>query len=149
MRRRLRSLVLAALLLTGSPALAAPPSVDDVILTIKIRQMLYRDDDLRPHNIGVQVVDRVAILFGPVPSLDVGLRAESRLRGLIELRDVRNDLDVVTPLPELLPERIPAPAPLPGLEPRPQRPGLGSDVPAEVRSRPAVTMIWSGRPDES
>lgn len=96
---------LFALVLTA-PGFAGPPDVDDVVLTIRARAALYQDDELRPHNIGVRVVGRVATLFGPVAKLDLGLRAESRLRDMIELRDVRNELDVV-----------PAPAPLP-LDPK-------------------------------
>ncbi len=143
MRRWLASMVVAvgSLPIFGGSISAAPPAIEDILLTIKVRQALYRDEELRPHNIGVQVIDRVAILFGPVNSLDLGLRAESRLRGIIELRDVRNELDILETLPELLPERVPAPAPVPGLEPRPARPAPGV-VPAELRSpRPEVTLL--------
>ncbi|MEI7687725.1 MAG: BON domain-containing protein [Planctomycetota bacterium] len=134
MRRWILALVAAAGFLSGSLACGAPPEVEDVLLTIKVRAILYQDVELRSHNIGVRVVDRVAILFGPVTKLDLGLRAESRLRDLIELRDVRNELDLMTPLPDFLPQRLSEPAPGLDLRPRP-----------EVKTpRPALTRLQDG-----
>lgn len=131
MRRWILALVAAAGFLSGSLACGAPPEVEDVLLTIKVRAILYQDVELRSHNIGVRVVDRVAILFGPVTKLDLGLRAESRLHDLIELRDVRNELDLMTPLPDFLPQRLSEPAPGLDLRPRP-----------EVKTpRPAMTRL--------
>ena len=35
---------------------AAPPDIDDILLTIKVRQILHQDQELRPYNIHVGVV---------------------------------------------------------------------------------------------
>lgn len=128
MRRWLLGLIAVAGLLAGTSVAAAPPDVEDVLLTIKVRAILDQDPELRDYNIGVQVVNRVAILFGPLPKLDLGLRAESRLRDLIELRDVRNQLDIVAPVPDFLPNRLPPP-PFGG-EPRQPR----AVVPIQLRT---------------
>jgi len=128
MCRLILSLAAAVGFLIGSSSSAAPPEIEDVILTIRVRSVLYQDAELRSHNIGVRVVNRVAILFGPVTKIDLGLRAESRLRDLIELRDVRNELDLMSPLPDFLPERLSEPAP--GLDLRPARPETKSPRPA-------------------
>jgi hypothetical protein len=118
MLRRFTFLAMAAasLFLARGPLSAAPPDIDDILLTIKVRQILHQDQELRPYNIGVIVVDRVAILFGPVSKIEHALRAEARLRDLFELRDVRNDLDVSATLPILPIERVSSPARVPGQE---------------------------------
>jgi hypothetical protein len=136
MRRLLALLAMVVGFLIGSAAAAAPPDIDDVLLTIKVRAMLYKDVELKNHNIGVMVVGRVATLFGPVSKIDVGLRAESLLRDMIELRDVRNELDVLESLPEFLPNALP-PVP-PGLEPRRRTPE--AITPTDLR--PALTMLF-------
>jgi hypothetical protein len=69
----------------------------------------------------VQVRNGVAILWGPVPTVDLAFRAEARLRALIELIDVHNNLEVnpnplgPTPIfrgpPQFLPDRLPPPLP--------------------------------------
>jgi len=68
----------------------------------------------------VQVRGGVAILWGPVPSVDLAFRAEARLRALIELIDVQNNLEITpNPLgpapifrgPQFLPDRLPPPLP--------------------------------------
>ena len=75
-------------------------------------------------NLGVTVKDGIAVLWGPVPSVELSFPAEARLRALIELIDVRNRLEIEPdgwgPLwhlapPRILPERLPPP--LPGVRP--------------------------------
>jgi hypothetical protein len=117
-------IAVGSLLGMGASISATPPKIDDILLTIKARQLLYQDAELRSYNIGVQVIDRVAILFGPVPKIELGRRAEARLRGLFELRTVRNELEVPAPLPQLPVERPNSPALVPGQEPRPGRPAI-------------------------
>jgi hypothetical protein len=85
---------LAVLLRTVGPADAEEPWIDDLLQTIRARQILHDDEELRGLLIGVSVRNRVATLWGPVPKLDLGLRAESCLRGVPEIRDVRNELAV-------------------------------------------------------
>src|SRR5882724_1447057 len=66
----------------------------DVRQTIQARKLLADDPELAAWNIGVTVHDRVATLWGPVPSVEVAFRAELCLRTVIELAEVRNQLFV-------------------------------------------------------
>jgi BON domain len=97
--------------------------IRDLGQTIKARLVLQDDPQLGSLNLGVKVTNRVAVLWGPVPSPDLSLRAEQRLRGMFELVDVRNNLSIETdnqaaPLvspvpngPRFLPDQVPASAP--------------------------------------
>jgi hypothetical protein len=120
--------------LVALPAQAAPPETvyRDIWQTIRARKVLFEDEVLGPLNLGVKVRNRVAILWGPVPSAELAVRAEARLRGMIELIDVRNELLVIpddpreatpTPFPGLRPERAPPslPGPRPFLRVGPRR----------------------------
>jgi hypothetical protein len=104
----------------GTPPSAAPPDalLQDVLHTIQARQALLEDETLARLNIGVKVQGRVAILWGPAPSADAALRAEAKLRGLIELIDVRNELVITSDDP-----RVPAAEP-PPFVPAPPPPAL-------------------------
>src|SRR2546428_477337 len=93
----LRSLLVLAFAAATLPATAAPPdrSLVDLLQTLQANKRLQEDDVLAPFNIGVKVRGRVAILWGPVPTVELALRAEARLRMMIELVDVRNELIVM------------------------------------------------------
>ncbi len=67
----------------------------DLIFTVKASQRLQQDEVLAPLNVGVRVRNRVAVLWGPVPSVELALRAEAKLRAMIEFVDVRNELIVM------------------------------------------------------
>src|SRR4051812_132510 len=85
----------ASLSALAGPAIRAPDApVRDVMYTIQARRLLLDDPDLGPLNLGVQVRDRVATLWGPVPTAELALKAELRLRNLVELLEVRNELSV-------------------------------------------------------
>ena len=118
MRRLLLTLLLSMCSFFGPrSALAdAPREFDDILLTIKARQILYQDKELQSYNIGVQVVDRVATLFGPIPKSELSRRAEARLRELFELRGVRNELRLLPSPPTYSNVRSPSPAPFPKQE---------------------------------
>src|SRR5947207_6099690 len=60
----------------------APDPTQDLGHTIQARRLLLEDPDLAPLNLGVRVRNRVATLWGPVPSADLALKAELRLRAL-------------------------------------------------------------------
>ena len=107
---------------------------------MQARARLLGDDLLGPLNLGVTVKDRVALLWGPVPSHGLKLRAELVLRTMIELNDVRNGLFVdaeqpgaqfdpmVHPaMPSYLPPSVPAWPPVP-MQPRRRLPELFPDV---------------------
>src|SRR5438552_3749010 len=65
-------------------------SMRDFWQTMQARKLLLDDPRLAPLNLGVKVVDGVATLWGPVPNAEHSFRAESCLRTMIELIDVRN-----------------------------------------------------------
>lgn len=100
-----RTLGLLAVLLGAAAAHAADPLLD-VQHTVLARQALQDDPLLRPHNLGVRVRDRVAVLWGPSPSKELGERAAAVLRKLPQLREVRNELfldpwaEPAAPLPQ-------------------------------------------------
>jgi hypothetical protein len=100
----------------------------DVRQTMQARKLMLDDPELARINIGVIVTDRVAVLWGPVPSAEVAFKAELCVRTMIELVEIRNELFVSelvepirTPLkidipPLFLPEKMPPKLPV---EPRP------------------------------
>jgi hypothetical protein len=116
----------------------------DLRLTIQARRALWQDPDLARFNIGVRVRNRIAVLWGPVPSVELAFKAEVCVQGLIELSAVRNELFVRTEgvlaerttapsAPAMLPA-APPPA-LPGL-PFQRIPGLPPRTPAPVAEPP-------------
>jgi hypothetical protein len=133
---------LTVLFRTAESARAEEPCIDDILQTIRVRQILHEDEVLRQHNIGAFVKNRVVILWGPIPKLDLGLRAESCLRGLPEIRDVRNEL-IIQELPLRFSTDSSRPRPTPGMptDRPPQLPPPApptrtpSDAPADVTRR--------------
>jgi hypothetical protein len=96
----------------------ADERVLDIHLTVLARQALQRDRLLANVNIGVHVKERVATLWGPVPSDKVAERAVRLLRQIPELREVRSELSIDLEPPPILDRQGPAPAGprwLPGL----------------------------------
>ena len=116
---------------------AAEAAGRDLVLTIEARRRLLKDRELAPFNVGVRVRDRVALLWGAVPSAELALKAETCVRGMFELVEVRSELfvsgelssakpvipmlpapEVHPTLPVLAPSAIPGlPAPLPAKRP--------------------------------
>jgi len=98
------------LLLAPCPLLAQgweiPP---DVWQTYEARKALLGDSVLGPLNLGVKVRNRVAVLWGPVPSVEIASQAVSLLQKLPGLVAVKNELDIDPDLllPLYLPETLP------------------------------------------
>jgi hypothetical protein len=100
----------------------------DVRQTMQARKLMQDDPELAHFNIGVIVTDRVAVLWGPVPSAEVAFRAELCVRTMVELVQVRSELfvsELLEPIraplkidipPLFLPEHLPPKLPV---EPRP------------------------------
>jgi hypothetical protein len=119
------------------------PAARDMRHTVAARAALLRDKELGPLNLGVRVHDRVAVLWGPVPSAELAERAVRVLRQVPDLLEVRNELIIQAPeptRPQLLPESVPPALPaikLPGYsgapDPLPLAPG------ENVRLKPALT----------
>jgi BON domain len=160
-----RLLVGAVFLLLAASVQAGPSRFSDdadrdLRQTMEARKLLADEPELDALNIGVTVHNRVATLWGPVPSIEVAFRAELVLRSMFELTAVRNELfvsELVEPmkkplridnpprnLPEMAPPKLPAvPRSLPGA------PGVltGNDnkrpvsqLPAKEKSLPSVPV---------
>ncbi len=80
----------------------------DLWQSVRARKLFLDDPQLAPLNLGVKVNGRVAVLWGPVPSLELAHRAEERLQTMIELAEIRNQLHVA---PDNEPASAPPPAP--------------------------------------
>lgn len=143
--------IFGAIILLGGLFLASAttaPSAErdnrwhDILQTMQARALLYEDEQLGKLNLGVKVHNRVAILWGPVPSVDMSLRAEIRLRTMIELMDVRNELylDAEHGTQPIRPNRPATPLflPDPGQGPAPLVP---RDQPAPSILQPPVELI--------
>ena len=115
--------------------------VRDLWQTVQARKMLLDDPQLGQLNLGVKVSNRMAVLWGPVPSQELSFRAEQKLRGMVELVEVRNALTIeptsetwlpitrlsVPEQPRYLPEQVPQAVPnelqagpFPGRVPKPR-----------------------------
>jgi hypothetical protein len=130
--------------ITVAPTSQSAQASRDLEHTIQARQALLRDPDLAWLNVGVRVRNRVAVLWGPVPSVELGFKAEICVRGLIELREVRNQLFVNDDeAPSSNPPQASAPTLLPPVAP-PILPGLPSDqvpgLPPSAPPAPAPTV---------
>jgi len=147
-----RSAGLAALLACGvcgagviavSPAPMPPggeAAARDLRMTLRARRLLLADAELAQLNLGVRVRDRVAYLWGPVPSVELSFKAEICLREMFELTEVRNQMFVSGDEPAK--PAPPAPSFLPAAA-APSLPGLPSDKvmqppPPVTRPRPVV-----------
>ena len=94
----IRSLALTALAGTfafsvapaADPAALRSPAISDVVLARSALASLDADPVLRDVNLLVSVVDRVAVVGGPVAAADHGKRAESIVRRVPGIVDVKN-----------------------------------------------------------
>jgi hypothetical protein len=121
-------------IITSAPSPAAAER--DLLLTIQARRALLRDAELGPLNLGVQIRNGVATLWGPVPSPSLSFKAEVCLRALLELTEVRNDLVVG----EGAPGRQPGVPPTPAFLPPPAPPALPS-LPANPVLAPLAPLV--------
>ena len=103
----------AILAISAAPAAepSAAPAVSDVVLARSALTALDDDVQLRDVNLLVSVVDRVAVVGGPVPTLDQGKRAEAivrRVPGIVEVKNRCFVQDAPEPLLRAMSERLPA-----------------------------------------
>ena len=117
----IRSLALTALAGTfafstapaADPAALRSPAISDVVLARSALAALDADPVLREVNLLVSVVDRVAVVGGPVASADRGKRAESivrRVPGIVEVKNRCFVQESPDPLLRAMSERYPATA---------------------------------------
>jgi hypothetical protein len=72
----------------------ATPTFRDLELTLQARAALLKEGAFSALNVGVSVRQRVATLFGTLPSLELARRAEELIQQIPGLIEVRNDLQV-------------------------------------------------------
>ena len=109
--------------------------VSDVVLARSALAAIDADPQLREVNLIVSVVDRVAVIGGPVSSADVSKRAETVVRGVSGIADVKNRCfvqDKPDPLLRAVADRLgvsrpPLLAELPGVV-SPPRPATTSEA---------------------
>ena len=114
---------------------AADPTADiaemaDVHLARAALAVLDADPTLRDFNLVVSVVDRVAVVGGPVATVELKDRAAELVRRVPGMRAVRNGCFVQTSPEPLLRSNLSARRPLPVLPPvvLPLRPGTTADA---------------------
>nr|AYM55754.1 hypothetical protein [uncultured bacterium] len=97
------SLIAAAALLLGVPALADQP--EDAFITTKVKMELLTADGVEPLNINVDTLEGVVTLHGQVESASAKTKAAEEARTVKGVKDVRNMLAVV---PSAAKERVAA-----------------------------------------
>jgi hypothetical protein len=125
----------------GSTPVAAriPSAPPDVVLARSAMAALDADPRLRDVTLIVSVVDRVAVIGGPIPTSDHGRWAEERVRGVSGIADVKNRCFVQgrpDPLVRAVADRLAA-------NPRPITPELPPVVPG---LKPVPIDVASGPP---
>ena len=122
---------------------AAETAARDLVLTIHARRLLLKDRELGSLNVGVQVRNRVAVLWGPVTSAELAIKAETCIQAMYELIEVRSELYVTG---DETRNARPAVATLPPAEVRPEvRPALPTLSPRAVPGMPAPLAVIAPR----
>jgi hypothetical protein len=138
------TLGLAAALAAADPARS--PRTSDVVLARAALKALDDDPQLRDVNLVVSVVDRVAVVGGPVPNPDAAKRAERVLRDKVPgLADVKNrcfEQKGGDPLIRMIADRRADPLPirdgLPGVIPDPAGTMAFTPAPRPQNQFPAI-----------
>lgn len=139
MRLQLLTALLAVSVALGlGPRSAAtePPPLSDVILARNVLAALDADAQLKGVNLVVSVVDRVAVIGGPVGNADLGRKAEKLVRGVGGIADVKNRCYVEAepdPFLKAVAERL-------GSAPRPPTADLPALVPPLRTGTPAAVV---------
>lgn len=148
----LLSLIAVASAYAGPSRIIGEPD-RDLRHTMQARQLLADEPELAGLNIGVSVHNRVATLWGPVPSAEVAFRAELVVKTMFELTAVRNELfvsELVEPKrkplrfessPKKLPEIVPPK--LPDIRSMSSAPGV---LTGSEQKRPAAQLANQARP---
>jgi hypothetical protein len=79
---------------TPVPSRPAEFTARDLELMLRATRLLLEDEDLAKLPLGVSVRDRVATLWGTVPTKEIAQRAEDRLKQLLGLAAVRSQLHI-------------------------------------------------------
>ncbi len=81
----------------ASVPIAPREEVRDWVLANQARRALLKDDQIASLNIGVSVKDKVATIWGVLPSAEVGKRAEEILKKINGIASVVNECKIVPP----------------------------------------------------
>jgi osmotically-inducible protein OsmY len=147
LKRRALGFLLAGVLAAGG---ARAGDAEDVALTVAVRKALTRDEKLATLGLGVTVADGRVRVWGPVPSPDLVVLVEARIRDLAGVKVVTNEVHVL-PRDAVDADRKSVPRMASGPQPVVLSPMPGSPLPlvrieSELeRSAPAPVV----RPDES
>jgi osmotically-inducible protein OsmY len=162
-------MLFAGFALASAPAAdpsSAPPATSDIVLARTALTALDADRLLREVNLLVSVVDRVAVIGGPVASAEMAKRAESLVRSVPGIVEVKNRCYVQEgsdPLLRAMSDRLP-PSPrrilaseLPGIVASPKTglveeyaPALGeNDLAAVVPTEKSVVALRPMNPSAS
>jgi hypothetical protein len=145
---RLRAAAVALLLGVAALSVAAGPTATDADahLAVRAKSALAADPQLAGLTLLVSVVDRIAVVGGPVPDAQYPARIEAVLRKLPGLADVKVSCWVpaggVDPLTKMVGDRLKGDS-LPSVvvAPRPAAPPAASIPPLTVAARPANRAV--------
>lgn len=87
------------------PLPARDESARDWVLSNLARRVLLKDEQLASLNIGVSVKDKVATIWGTLPSKEAGKRAEEMLKKINGIASVINECKIVPP-PSAVPQQV-------------------------------------------
>jgi osmotically-inducible protein OsmY len=113
---------------------AQETSARDLARELQVLHALHRDPQLKPLNIGVKVHDRVAVLWGPVPTRALAERAVLVVKKLPEIGVVDNQLMV-----QFREETVYPPLPL---VPKPTPRKSDPPPPPESLLPPMLDLVW-------
>ncbi len=160
---RLALALAAASALAGAAGAAEPGRppggvldfIRDMRMTLQARRSIRLDKDLNKLNLGVEVKNGIAHVWGPVPDSHAARRAVSRLEAIDGVTDVRTDFHIrkVAP-PDAFASRkvdLPQPQPpagsggIPPPVPKAESPGVPRSPPLR-EEKPAMTPVRRAGP---
>jgi hypothetical protein len=138
---------LAAGAASGGPGVAGGPAgTADVALARAALAAVDADPQLRAATVVVSVVDRVAVVGGPVPSADAARRAEEVVRAVPGVAEVRNRCYVQPGADPLIRPVQDWPSPLPPRRLLADLPGVVSPARPEAAGEPAADAAVAAAP---
>lgn len=135
----------------SAPAASIPSAPPDVLLARAAMTALDNDPRLKSVTLIVSVVDRVAVIGGPVPTEEHGKWAEERVRGVAGIADVKNRCFVQSrpdPLVRAVADRL-------GANPQPSTPRLPPVAPGAKPGEPLgsapsdTVLVETTKPDNA
>lgn len=122
---------------------AARDEARDWVLTNQARRAVMKDDQLSSLNLGVSVRDRVATIWGTLPSAEVGKRAEEMLKKINGIASVVNECKIVpaaNPVPQQVADAVKRLQGDEGVDSKPPSPPAATTG-RQVVAKPAPEML--------